>query len=121
MYNSIAQKLYEILPDDWDDVVMYAHVEKNVYEMFFYVRVDGKYINCYSMDKVFGISRAKVIACFDDIYKILYPDYEEKEWYTATIKLNDQGDFLMYYDYNDEGLEEIPYHKMWKEKYVPAE
>lgn len=67
MYNKIAQSLYKVLPDEWEDLILYSHVGKDVYEIFFYVQVEGKYVSCFSMDRLYGISRKDVISSFDEI------------------------------------------------------
>ena len=28
MYNKIAQSLYKVLPDEWEDLILYSYVEK---------------------------------------------------------------------------------------------
>lgn len=121
MYNKIAQSLYKVLPDEWEDLILYSHVGKDVYEIFFYVQVEGKYVSCFSMDRLYGISRKDVISSFDEIFDVLYPDYEDKNWFCATVKLNNQGDMMMFYDYNDDNIEENQYREEWKKKYLTAE
>lgn len=120
MYNKIAQALVPYLPEGWEHVVMYAHVKPDVYEIYFYVMVDNKYVNCFAMEQDYGITRKEVMACFDEIYEILYPDYEDKEWYSATVRLTNEGDLVMYYDYDDHTEDEIEYREAWKEKYLQA-
>lgn len=36
----------------------------------------------------------------------------------ATVKLNNQGDMMMFYDYNDDNIEENQYREEWKKKYL---
>lgn len=36
----------------------------------------------------------------------------------ATVKLNNQGDMMMFYDYNDDNIEEDQYREEWKGKYL---
>ena len=120
MFNKIAQCLVEVLPENWEDVVMFSHVEEDEYEIFFFVRVDGKYISCYDLSQ-YGISEDEVMTCFDEIYEILYPDYFEKKWYSATVKLNNEGDLMMFYDYNDDSKDEFEYREEWEKKYLQIE
>lgn len=41
MFNSIANQLASVLPDEWEDVVMYSQFDESMYEIFFYVKVDA--------------------------------------------------------------------------------
>ena len=120
MYNEIAQSLVQVLPENWEDVMLYTHVREYGYEIFFYVKVDDKYIGCFNMEKRYGISMDEIMDCFDEIYDILYPDYQKKGWFSASVRLSNDGKMLMYYDYDDHTEDEDEYHVEWKKKYLSA-
>ena len=118
MFNSIANQLVSVLPDEWEYVVMYSQFDESMYEIFFYVKVNGKYISCYDLDD-YGISQDEVMECFDEIYQIFYPDYDEKKWFCATIRLMNDGKLTLDYDYNDDNIDEFDYREVWMKKYLP--
>lgn len=118
MYNKIANLLVTVLPDEWKNVAMYAHVKEDMYEIFFFVKKDGNYYNCFKLEKEFGISRKSIMACFDKIYEIILPDYMEKKWYCATVELSNDGKFVMEYCYDDHSEDEEQFKTIWKSKYL---
>ena len=118
MYNKISSALQQVLPNNWEDVVLYSHIKDDCYEYKFYVRVNGEYILCFKLEQKFNISRKEIMNCFDELYKTMLPDYHEKQWYSATIQLSSQGDFSIDYDYEDHSDEEDSYKDNWKRKYL---
>lgn len=118
MYNKISSALQQVLPNNWEDVVLYSHIKDDCYEYKFYVRVNGEYILCFKLEQKFNISQKEIMNCFDELYKTMLPDYQEKQWYSATIQLSNQGDFSIDYDYEDHSDEEDSYKDNWKKKYL---
>ena len=51
MYNKISSALQQVLPNNWEDVVLYSHIKDDCYEYKFYVRVNGEYILCFKLEQ----------------------------------------------------------------------
>lgn len=118
MYNKIANLLVEVLPEGWKNAVMYAHITEDMYEIFFFVKMDNMYYNCFKLEKEFGISRKSIMACFDKIYQTLLNDYKEKNWYNATVQLSNDNKFVINYTYDDQSENEDTYKANWKQTYL---
>ena len=118
MYNKIANLLVEVLPAGWNNVVMYTHITEDMYEIFFYVKKDDIYYNCFKLEKEFGISRKSIMRCFDKIHKVLLNDYIEKKWYCATIQLSNNNKFVIDYAYEDQLENEDLFKANWKQIYL---
>lgn len=118
MYNKIANLLVEVLPKDWSNVVTYAHITEDMYEIFFFVKRDNTYYNCFKLENEFGISRRSVMACFDKIHEALIDDYKENKWYCATMRLSNDGKFIIDYTYDDQSADEDTFKANWKQTYL---
>lgn len=118
MYNEIANLIVEVLPIGWNNVVMYAHITEDMYEIFFYVKKNDTYYNCFKLEKDFGISRKVIMSCFDKIHETLLNDYVEKKWYCATIQLSNDNKFIIDYVYDDQSDNEDIFKANWKQKYL---
>lgn len=118
MYNKIANLLVEVLPKDWSNVVMYAHITEDMYEIFFFVKKDSTYYNCFKLETEFGISRRSIMACFDKIHQALLNDYKEKKWYCATMRLSSDSKFVIDYTYDDHSEDEDLFKTDWIQTYL---
>ena len=118
MYKSISQNIIKVLPENWEVVSLYSHVEENMFDIFFFVKKNNEFVNCFQMESKFGITRKSVMSCFEDIYRILLPDYKEKKWYSTTIVLNKEGAMTLTYDYEDHSEDEFVYKREWKDRYL---
>lgn len=118
MYNKIANLLVEVLPAGWINAVMYAHITEDMYEIFFYVKKDSTYYNCFKLEKEFGISRKAIMGCFDKIHETLLDDYVEKKWYCATIQLSNDNKFIIDYTYENLSDSEDIFKTKWKQTYL---
>lgn len=118
MYNKIANLLVSVLPNGWSNVAMYAHIDEDMYEIFFFVKVGGVYYNCYKLDKEFGISRKTVMRCFDKVHEALLDDYRQKKWFCATVQLCNDNKFVIEYTYDVQLENEDSFKTNWKETYL---
>lgn len=118
MYNKIANLLVEVFPKGWENAVMYAHITEDMYEIFFFVKKDNTYYNCFKLEKEFGISRRSIMDCFDKIHQTLLDDYKEKKWYDATVMLSNDNKMVVNYTYDDQSENEDAYKANWKQMYL---
>ena len=117
-YNKIAENLIMILPNDWEKVVLYTQINNDAYELFFHVKVDGNFYQCYNLDKVFGITSDQINATFDELYKLILPDWKDKYWFVCTFILDKNGEFKVDYEYTNYSESTLKYKKDWKNKYL---
>ena len=103
IYEKIIDELTAILPEN--------------YEFFFYVKLDGKFIQYIELEKLCGISKEEIRGVFDKLYDILLPDFMENAWNVMTYIVTNEGKYNVEYDYEDFD-DIISYRKAWKEKYL---
>ena len=117
VYEKIIDELTAILPEKWEKVCLYAHVREDTYGFFFYVKLDGKFIQYIELEKQYGVSKEEVRGVFDKLYEILLPDFMENAWNVLTYIVTNEGKYNVEYDYEDFD-DIISYRKAWKEKYL---
>lgn len=118
MYKEIAEKLINVLPAGWTDVKLYCQLTKASYEFFFFVNVNGEFIQCFNLDKEYGITKKELREIFKTLNTILKPDYEEKNWFAMTYSLSSAGKFNVDYEYTDYSGKTLEYKEIWKSKYL---
>lgn len=118
MYKSITENLVKCLPDGWEKVCTYIQVSKNSYEVFFHVKIGGKYIQCFNLEKDFGIKRNTLRESFKSIAQSSKDDQAEKKWYVMTFLLSADGKFSVEYEYTDYSETSLDYMSQWKNKYL---
>ena len=118
LYNKIAENLLDVLPKNCDDVKLYAQLTKTSYEFFFYVKVNGTYIQCFELEKSYSITRKQLREKFKILYSIVKPDFEEKKWFAMTFSLTNAGKFNVDYEYSDYTENTLEYKELWKAKYL---
>lgn len=118
IFKEIAENLVTVLPENWEKVCLYCHMAKGLYDFFFHVKIDGKYIQCFNLEEAYGITEDEVSKCFNKLNNLLKPDYEEKKFYVMTYILESSGKFTTEYEYNDYTKTSIAYIRDWKKKYL---
>lgn len=118
IYKSVAENLLNVLPKEWDNVKLYAQLTKSSYEFFFYVKLNGSYIQCFELEKSYKITKNQLRDTFKKLYLILKPDFEEKKWFAMTFSLTNAGKFNVDYEYTDYSEKTLEYKEQWKAKYL---
>ena len=119
IYSKVGSTLFNVLPDRWEKAILYAQMTESSYELFYYAKVNGEFVNNFDLGKEgLGIDRQEVRKCFREIYEILLPDYRENQWYAMTFILSKTGEFTVDYEYTDYSENSFEYKKLWKEKYL---
>lgn len=118
-FSKVGLALVKILPKDWEKALLFAHVTECSYELFYYAKVNGNYINNFDLEKEgLEVNRQDVRKHFREIYEILLPDFRENQWYAITFILSKTGEFTVDYEYTDYSEESFAYKELWKEKYL---
>ena len=118
IFKEVAENLVMVLPEKWEKVCLYCHISDYTYQFSFLVKMNGNYIQCFELEKDYGISEEDVLDCFDKLYSIALPDYEEKKFMVMTYILESSGKFVTEYDYNDCTEDPIAYKWDWEKKYL---
>lgn len=118
IYQQIINIMVEVLPQYWQKFNLYAQITPNSYEIFFFVKIGENYINCFNLDKEYGISRKQVRVVSRSIYDILLSDQTEKKWFCMTTIIANDGSFHVDYDYQNHSENTFAYKEAWKAKYL---
>ena len=125
-FEKVSEKLQMVLPENWSKVCLYAEIEENSYEIFFYCYINGgkKPIQCYDLVEMYQIDEDEIDDIFFEINDVLKQEWLKlKEqgkdiWSNYTFILNSNGKFSEEYDYSDLTEGSYDYKKAWKERYL---
>ncbi|MEK4183368.1 TIGR01741 family protein [Bacillus sp. FSL K6-1145] len=124
LFQRIAKEVNEIIPTEWYKAVLYAEVLEKSSEVFFFFKKDcnTEYIYSHDIPETFNVSEN----IYEDLLLNLHALFKElwltdKEinndvWTSATLKLNNKGEFSIKYDYIDileDGLDEVQKQEIW--------
>lgn len=113
LYSKITEMLVPVLPNNWEKVHLYSHITEDVYEFFFYVLVNDKYIQCFDLE-----NEDDILNVFDELNDLMLPDWKEKKWSTCTFSLDNNGHVNVDYDYSELPEDIISYKENWEKKYL---
>lgn len=134
-YENIQNYLFELIPEKWDEIYLYASVvdrpgEVQSGEMFFYYLPKGllkkKEVNVYEVPKRFNINETEYLKIVDLLYQEIkdlrqdFKDTEQDLWTNLTISIS-HGRFTVEYRYEEISQEEylsFERHVIWRYKYL---
>ena len=118
-FQSIFDKLQDLLPNAWDEIVFYAAYSSGSYSMKYYIKTGSEIIDCYSQSDV---SRMQLIKAFMSIDKELTPVRKTlpptEAWNVITMIVDCHGNMKTHFDYTDVSENMIEYTRAWEEKYL---
>lgn len=120
IYQNMAERLEEVLPDDWENVILYGEYGTASYSMDCYIDCgDGKFTQCFEMESV---SEDKVLEAFSDINAMIRKERdaqdEKDRWSNFTMQINKDGEFKVDYDYTDLSESAYVHEAVWKYRYL---
>lgn len=121
LFNSLAEILQTLLPENWKIVHLYSEISQNSYDTSFYCKIKGScnYIHCYSFEEL-GISEKAVddaVEKLSEVLKTFWTNSKDK-WTNCTFSLYSEGDFNFDIDYTDLTNCTFEYRENWKAKYL---
>jgi hypothetical protein len=119
-YNKIMELITPLLPIGWKKVVLFNQIEENSYEIFFYVQINNKYVNCYDLEKTYNITRKELRSVFSKIFKLLRPFQSKDKWSTCTFSVSSSGKFNMDYNFDEIPETILEYKEKWLKKYLKS-
>ncbi|MCM1325297.1 MAG: antitoxin YezG family protein [Bacteroidales bacterium] len=120
-YTAIAQKLDEVIPFEWEKVVLYANqTEYSSMALFYFYTEDGNYHYCENIWDKYGVNEREYNKLMNDLDKIneslwhAFKDAGEEPWYSFTFTLDKDWKFNVKYSYeNNEGLSGMEIKIRW--------
>ncbi|MGF9725748.1 immunity protein YezG family protein [Bacillus safensis] len=124
LFKKIAEEVNEIIPTGWYEVVLYAEVLEDSSEVFFFFKTDcdKEYIYSHDIPETFNVSEniyEDLLLNLHALFKELWVNDKEINtdvWTSATLKLNNKGEFSIEYDFSnilEDGIDEVQKQEIW--------
>ena len=117
MFQKVFDLIQDNIPADWDKLAFFAIYFDGGYTMKYYVKTEGKYLDCYNIAK-----EEKVEKTFSDIDKVIEPIRyklsDKDKWKVFTMTVTSDGNMKSEFEYDDVSGNEIDYIRNWKKKYL---
>jgi hypothetical protein len=118
-FQEIANILVSVLPENWTEVKLFSHVDQASYEFFFFVKIDGDYINNFDLEQKYSITRKDMRTAFRKLYENMQESQNKDGWKVATFIMDSKGNFKIEFDYDiTPELIDYEYKQHWKIKYL---
>lgn len=118
-YKKIFDELQDIIPANWDEIIFYAEYTSDSYSYKYFVKLKGKYIDCFNIRGVTEDLLIQKFIKFNDIIRpsrVALPDKDK--WSVMTMTIRNDGTFNVDFDYTDISENSIEYFQKWKAKYL---
>lgn len=119
-FQEIIDKLLNILPVEWKDLIFMAEYTSGSYGMRCYVSfVDTGYKDIMEIE---GTSKVQIVKTYksinNDFQKCRAELEKDKCWHAVTIILDRSGKFEADFDYDSHEEKVLDYLKNWEKKYI---
>ena len=120
MFNAekIAEQLVGVLPQGWTRAVLFANLTSSSYEMFFYTKLDGTYIQCFELCKMSDLTKGDLRKAFRAIYETVKNDQKECGWSVMTFMFESSGKFSTDFVFDNISENPLQYYEKWKDRYL---
>ena len=115
----IYDRIKKIIADYCGKIVLFAAISQTSYEIFFYVDIDSRMIQCFELAEQGLLDENKLDDVFSDIAKIIREskEYQNDKCNIVTIILDKSG-LRKYMEYYEKDVRMYKIKKAWKEKYL---
>lgn len=126
-YQDIVDEIDDIIPEDWDKVLLYANIGDDMSSFFFYYYPHNSSNPVFSEDIVAksAVNRMTYNLKHYRLLKILealrqaFMDYGQKLWTNLTLVIDHTGKFNVDYNYDDVSeMNPNEQFERWKSKYL---
>lgn len=107
-YSAIADKLDEMIPCEWERIVLYAEEVGNArFATFYFYTGDGKVHHWGDIADEYNVNRMMVSKTLNEVRQLNkdlwleFKDSGEKIWYSFTFDINSKGKFNIRFDYEN--------------------
>lgn len=109
LYKQIADKVSDMIPDQWSDIYFYGEVlDDSTMAFFFYKQAqNGALLYCHYIPAVYKVSKDVYNTKLQELFKIIRELRDEHKnngravWTNFTMKLDSTGKFNLKYNYDD--------------------
>lgn len=119
IFQTIYDKLQDVLPTSWNELIFYAGYTTGSYSMKYYIKDDKSVFDCFSQP---GLDRARLVRTFISIDKDLSAIRKnlvgKDKWTVLTMVVDSQGNMKTAFDYADISENATDYARDWEKKYL---
>lgn len=127
LYQNVANTIDNMIPEDWDRVLLYAEVRVGFSQVFFYYYPIGSQKPIYSLDilDIFNLDKRKhkelkhnLYEYFEELWKEFMVQ-EQEQWTSLTYLLDSTGRMKINYGYEDISLlSPVEKQEKWEAEYL---
>lgn len=107
IFDKIADSVISLLPSEWQRVCLYANVRVDSYEIFFFVKINNEYVQCYQLPQKYSVSEEEIDSTFEMLYDLILSKKDNEAWAAFTLTFDRSGEFAVDYDYDGKSLDRI--------------
>lgn len=109
IYQKVANILVEMIPEEWEEILLYAEVREGFSQVFFYYYPVNQEQPVYSLDivDVFNIDKSlhkklkqELYDCFEELWNE-FKVQDQELWTSLTYILDNMGRMKLNYGYDD--------------------
>lgn len=109
IYGVIANKVNDIIPDQWTNIYLYAEILEDSREVYFYFKslTNNNLVYGHDIPKIYRVDKKmyrkllrELTSCIVELYNE-YKENNEKVWSNITFSLDKTGRFNIKYNYDD--------------------
>lgn len=127
IYQQVADNLVNIIPVDWNKILLNAEIFNNGVSVYFvfYDSEKNELKNCNSLVNEYKISGEEIDKLFDEISNLtidlneIFTSNDQEKWSTFNFTLENTGKFEVNFEYNNFSETSInDRRENWKKKYL---
>ena len=127
IYQQIANILVNIVPEEWEKILLYAEFREGYKKVFFYYYTQSRKKPVYGLDiaEIFNISEddfdeleTELYYCFTRLWEE-FREQEQEQWTNLTFMLEHTGKMKINYGYEDiSELSPVDKQDKWEAEYL---
>ncbi len=120
MFQNIFDLLSEVLPNQWNKIILFVGYTEGSYSMKFYIQnVHEEYIDCFELEHIDNMILVRLFMAIDKIVSKERNLLSESErWNVMSMSVDSSSNMKAEFDYNDIGENMIKYEEQWRSRYL---
>ena len=127
LYQQIGETIYDLIPEEWKKLYLYAEVSEGLSYVYFYYYPEDNACPVYYLDiperfyidrREYKLKSLKLFHQFEELWKT-FKEHDQEPWTNLTLFMDSSGKFKIDYDYEDLS-DASPLHRriIWKYRYL---
>jgi hypothetical protein len=109
LYTQITQKIHEMIPEEWDSVIVYSEISDELRKAAFYYYPSSSIFPVYCCDIWDKLghdydkykSQLRTLISYFKLLHQTFIDYGQEPWSNLTMRFDSNGKFSIEYHYDD--------------------